>query len=297
MPDILDSFPQASFAGVAFPYTKIGIHGALNYHLHTYLHRPGGEIESLGRKPYEFTFHCEFHTSMRAWTRAYPELLATLIDLFESEVTANLVVPNVGTVRAKAIKWPRNLSAKIRSGESVEFVFLEDSQNQLVTTSVPAFSMAAVPIQAAVLSDVVSARGLDPGLLDALLNAVAELTAARDQAELMGALVAQQAERVMSACAILESLALFNDPMNWPVLDALRDVWASAYAVDLDALQHSLPLDSYFVPRTMTVSEVSIAVYNDTSHALELLQLNAFDDALAIPPGAIVKHYAVLGSA
>ena len=45
----------------------------------------------------------------------------------------------------------------------------------------------------------------------------------------------------------------------------------------------------------MTVSEVSIAVYGDTTHALELLQLNAFNDALAIPPGAIVEHYAALG--
>jgi prophage DNA circulation protein len=295
MADILDAFPHASFAGVAFPYTKIAIHGGLNYHLHTYLHRPGGEIESLGRKPYEFTFHCEFHATMRAWAQAYPELLATLINLFESEITAGLVVPNVGTVQAKAIKWPRNLSARIRSGESVELVFLEDSQNQLVA-AVTAFSMAAVPIQAAVLSNVVTQQGLDPSLLDDLLNAVAALTAIRDQVELMGAMVEQKADQVMNACAALESLAMFNDPMNWPILDALRDVWASANTVSADALARSLPLDSYFVPRTMTVSEVSIAVYGDTTHALEILQLNAFDDALAIPPGAIVEHYAVLGS-
>lgn len=296
MPDILDALSKASFAGVAFPYTKIGIHGGLNYHLHTYLHRPGGEIESLGRKPYEFTFTCEFHSTMRIWAHAYPELLAQLVNLFETEVTASLVVPNVGTVQAKAIKWPRSLSTKIRSGESVEFVFLEDSQTQLVT-SVQAFSMAAVPIQAAVLSAAVSAQGLDPSLLDDLMNAVAALTAIQDQAELMGAILSQRAEQVMNACAVLESLVLFNDPMNWPVLDALRDVWASANAVDLDALQEALPIDTFFVPRTMTVSEVSIAVYSDTTHAMELLQLNAFDDALAIPPGAIVKHYAVLGSA
>jgi hypothetical protein len=297
MADILDAFPQASFASIAFPYTKVAIHGGLNYHLHTYLHRPGGEIESLGRKPYEFTFHCEFHSTMRAWAHAYPELLATLINLFESEVTADLVVPNVGTVRAKAIKWPRNLSARVRSGESVELVFLEDNQNQLLVTSVVAFSMAAVPIQAAVLSDVVARQGLDPSLLDELLNAVAELTAIRDQVELMGAMLAQKAEQVMNACAALESLAFFDDPMNWPVLDALRDVWASANTVSANALARSLPLDSYFVPRTMTVFEVSIIVYGDTTHALELLQLNAFDDALAIPPGSVVKHYAVLAAA
>jgi prophage DNA circulation protein len=296
VPDILDALPKASFAGVAFPYTKIGIVGGLNYHLHTYLHRPGGEIESLGRKPYEFTFHCEFHSTMRIWANAYPALLATLINLFESEITASLVVPNVGTVQAKAIKWPRNLSTRIRSGESAEFVFLEDSQNQLVVTSLPAFSMAAVPIQAAVLSNAVSTQGLNPSLLDDILSAVTALTALQDQTELMGAMLAQQAEKVMNACATLESLALFNDPMNWPVLDALRDVWASANAVDLDALQESLPIDTFFVPRTMTVSEVSVAIYGDTTHALELLQLNAFDDALAISPGSIVKHYAVLAN-
>jgi hypothetical protein len=295
--EILDILPKASFAGLAFPYTKIGIVGGLDYHLHKYLHRPGGEIESLGRKPYEFTFHSEFHTTMRAWTNAYPALLSKLISTFESEATAPLVVPNIGTVQAKAIKWPRNLSARIRSGESVELVFLEDSQNQLVVSSIASFSMAAVPIQAAVLAGVVGAQGLDPSLLDDILNAVANLTAVLDEAELMGAILAQRADVLMNACAALESLALFNDPMNWPVLDALRDVWASANAVSLDALAQSLPLDAFFVPRTMTVSEVSIAVYGDTTHALELLQLNALNDALAIPPGTIVKHYAALGGA
>ena len=294
MPNILDTFPKASFAGVAFPYTKISIHGGLNHHVHTYLHRPGAEIESLGRKPYEVTFHCEFHTTMRAWTRAYPELLFQLVSLFEREVTDDLTIPNVGTIRAKAIKWSRDLSARIRSGETAEFGFLEDSQNLFLATSVVALSMAAVPIQAAVLSDVADQLGLEPGLLDVLLDAIAELTALRDQAELMGALIAMKAEGVMSACARLESLPFFDEPMSWPALDALRDVWASANAVNVDALRRSLPLDSFFVPRTMTVSEVSMAVCGDTTHAVELLQLNAFDDALAIRPGTVVKHYAVL---
>jgi hypothetical protein len=110
----------------------------------------------------------------------------------------------------------------------------------------------------------------------------------------MGAMLAQQADRVMNACATLEALALFNDPMNWPVLDAVHDVWASANAVSLDVLAQSRPMESFFVPRTMTVLEVSIAVYGDTTHALELLQLNAFNDALAIPPGTIVIYYAAL---
>ena len=113
----------------------------------------------------------------------------------------------------------------------------------------------------------------------------------------MGAILAAQADRVMNACATLEALVLFNDPMNWPVLDAVHDVWASANAVSLDALAQSLPLESFFVPRTMTVSEVSIAVYGDTTYALQLLQLNAFDDALAIPPGAIVLYYELVSHA
>jgi prophage DNA circulation protein len=295
MPDLLETLPQASFSGIAFPYTKIAIHGALDYHLHKFLHRPGGQIESLGRKPYEFTFSSVFDANMRAWAQAYPELLTALINVFESEVTAALVVPNVGTVRAKAIKWPRSLSARIRSGESVEFVFLEDSQSQNVA-SLTTFSMGAVPIQAAVLSNAMTAAGLDTSLLSTLLSAVTALTALRDQAELMGAIIAQKCAQVMNACATLESLATFNDPMNWPVLDAIHDVWASANAVNQDALQASLPLESYFVPATMTVSELSIAIYGNTSYALQLLQLNAFDDALAIPAGSIVVYYAVLGS-
>jgi hypothetical protein len=297
MSDILDALPKASFAGIAFPYSKISIVGGLNHHLHTFLHRPGGEIEALGRKPYEFTFHCDFHTTMRAWARAYPDLLSSLVGLFETEVTAELRVPNVGTVRAKAIKWSRDLSARIRSGESAEFTFLEDTQNQRVQTATFGFSMAAVPIQAAVLSNAVAARGLEPGLLDMLLDSLGELLALRDEAELVGAIVAAKAERVMNACAALDALPVFEDPMNWPVLDAVRDVWASANTVSLDALARSLPLDSFFVPRTMTVSEVSVALYRDTSHAVELLQLNAFHDALAIPPGTIVKHYAILARA
>jgi prophage DNA circulation protein len=297
MPDILSTLPKASFSGIAFPFTKISIRGGLRHHVHTYLHQPGGAIEDLGRKPYEVHFACEFHTTMRVWVNAYPELLTSLLDAFELGATASLSIPNVGTIQAKAIQWTHDLSAKILSGESAEFTFLEDSSNQLLAQSAVTFSMAAVPVQAAVLSDVAAQYGVNASLLDDLLGFVSDLQAIHDQVELEAQLIAMKADQIMDACATLESLVNFNDSTNYPVLDALRDVWMSAFTVSLDALQQSLPLDSYFVPRTMTVTEVSLAIYSDTAHAVELLQLNAFADALAIKPGTIVNHYAVLPSA
>ena len=57
-----------------------------------------------------------------------PQRLAELTALFETGATADLVIPNRGVrgMKAKAVKWDTNLTAKIRSGEAVEFSFLED---------------------------------------------------------------------------------------------------------------------------------------------------------------------------
>ena len=100
----------------------------------------------------------------------------------------------------------------------------------------------------------------------------------------------------MLAAADADGVVVHIRSLTKVTAPSMRIAALTARGPAFDRLRNVQVIDSFFVPRTMTVSEVSIAIYDDTTHALELLQLNAFDDALAIPPGTIVEHYAVLAT-
>jgi hypothetical protein len=138
--DVFDNFTRpAAFGDIAFPFIQLSIKGSLDHKVHKYLHRPGGEVEDLARRAYEFRFECQFDSESRAWPDLYPDRLGQLVALCESGQTFALYVPNLASeVQAKATDWPRTLHASVRSGERVEFAFVEDSTEQYTTDELTA---------------------------------------------------------------------------------------------------------------------------------------------------------------
>lgn len=121
-----DNFKSASFNGITFPYVDYAVKGSIRHHTHEYPHEPGGVDEPLGRRLYEFSFTCEFDESMHGiFPGLYPNTLTTLFALFEAETVGDLVIPSVGTFSARCTDWDTRKVAKIRSGEKVNFRFLE----------------------------------------------------------------------------------------------------------------------------------------------------------------------------
>lgn len=293
MSDQISLMRRASFAGLEFPWNKISIKGSLRHHVHEYPHQPGGEIEGLGRKLYEFHFSCDFHDTFFGWSNLYPVQLGKLRRVFETEVTSDLFVPNFGTIKAKAISWDQNLVARVRSGETVEFTFLENTQNDFSIGFILGSSTAAMMPAVARLKATAAAQGIESSLFDDLVKAVADLIGLVQGGEIVAAIAASKVATILNICAAIDDLSIFNLASSYPTANLNREVWASANQINVDLLRKQQPLASYFVDHLMSIIEVAQAIFNDTIHAIEILQLNSLDDAMAIPAGTIIQHYAL----
>lgn len=56
-------------------------------------------------------------------------------------------------------------------------------------------------------------------------------------------------------------------------------------------MQKSRPIVTYTTPRRMSITEVSVAIFGDTSHTRDLLVMNSLEDALHIPSLTAIRHY------
>ena len=124
---VFDSYPQASFSGITFPVESSRIKGGIRDHIHEYPHSPGGSPEKLGRMLYEFTVQVHFDARFTNYPGLYPQSLNQLTTLFEAQTTADFRLPQMpASVSCYCRAWTREMTNRIRSGERVELVFMED---------------------------------------------------------------------------------------------------------------------------------------------------------------------------
>lgn len=294
MAQIADAFPKASFGGIEFPYTGIEIVGSLDHHVHKYIHRPGGEVEELGRHLYEVNFTCVFDTGSKKWQGLYPTILSRLIALCEIGKTQNLVIPNRGVkaMRAKATKWATNFTAKIRSGEAVKFSFIEDTSDQFSPYQLLTAASSDLSSLIIVCQNMAVTLALNPNIFAALVNAINAFQFALDQDEMAAFQVISAINAVISICFELDSLAVLTDPVNWALYDAFTDVYSSAIVISLDVTGAGRAVDTTIVPSLMTVTDLSMFLYQgDPSRVTDLLSVNSFSNAFAIPGGFLVNYF------
>ena len=107
----------------------------------------------------------------------------------------------------------------------------------------------------------------------------------------------------------VQTVKFFEDPSNWASLDATKDLWAAAVQLrgETAASYHVAQPGSagqphsgagtavqfgYYIVQaaSMTIGEIATAVYGDTTRAIELLQLNAIEDAFSIPRNTQLRY-------
>lgn len=293
MSEIVRTFPRAAFAGIEFPFVDVSVKGSLRHFVHVYFHAPGGEIENLERNLYEIEFTCDFHDVFQKYPNLYPRSLADLRDTFESGETQSLVIPSIGTIEAKCIDWEQRLTAKILSGERTRFKFLEDQRQAFLTQTSASVSPSALKPLAVVFQQACDDAGIDNDIIDQITGLANDVAAIGDQAELFSSLLDAKLTSLVEACVRLDKTSKdLSKPRNWAVADALHELAGSAQQQQRDIQRTGKPVDTYEVPRLMTVSQASIAIFGTTDKAVELLKMNRIEDAFAIPPGAELKHYA-----
>jgi hypothetical protein len=294
--DIFSTFEKASFGGIEFPYMTLAIKRSLRHHVHEFLHRPGGEVESLGRRAYEFHFTCHFGTTDPNWPDLYPSRLAALVTLFETEETQDLYLPNLGgKVPAKLTECPSTLNASVRSGEAVEFTFVEDSKEKYSVLNLIGIVAGSIPAQFQTVK--IEARKLaDPEVLDLLDLLEAELSKWLSAKELLQNAVryqVAQVDAVFQRCTDLMRAPAIGLPSSISLFLSASALWANLATMKNADLESSKPLSAYLTERDqMSVIDVSIRLFGTPSKSIQLLSMNAFDNPMAIKPGTTVRYLA-----
>lgn len=296
-----DGLPRTKFGDIEFPGELHRVRSVLRHHVFEYPHSPGGAIEKLGRGLWECTVHGNFQATFPAYPDLYPNQMNKLRGYYGLGATLDFRHPTFGTFPAVIVSWDQVKDPKIRSGEKVEIVFLEDQSasfavaQTLVSADYTAIGPSAAQLDselAAVRADLTLSQN-DLNLFDALQASVASVLALRDTAQLYGNLYAAKVEQVVSLCEQLDASINLQDARAWSVVDAMQSVWQQAIRIGQDIQATRVNLLDFTVPFTMPLLQIAVNIYGDASRQSDLLSLNAdrIDDPLNVPAGTDIRYY------
>lgn len=301
----LQKLQRASWQGVdgtkiEFPVRRVSVKGSLRHHIHEYPHAPGGAFENLGRKLYEIRMSCSFMETFKLYPNLWPLNLDTLRNSFERGDVGKLTIPTLGTIDARCVNWDQEMDVKIQSGEMVELEFIED-QSQLFLID---FIVAQVQQDVASATDnfnlqlekanILAGPPQQVSIFSAIRDAANAVLAYFDQLQAVGQLLSAKIEGLLALIQQADDdLDVLQHPENLAVILALRELWLANFEILENLQSKQEPVGHYVVPALMSIGDVSTALYGDATHSIELLQLNAVDDALAIAAGTRIAYYPV----
>jgi prophage DNA circulation protein len=289
---------------IYFPVESSRIEGGIRDHLHKYPHSPGSSPEKLGRESYLFHVTSKFDTSYTTvgYPGLYPTALNNLISAFENQATGAFRLPQMGAeVQCYARKWTREMSNKVRSGETVEFTMVEDQTTSFVAANIvdPAISVAssaaAMNANAAVQSYLSTATTKFTNLFTAMNSAVTQFLAVKDTVGLYDQVINATAAQISNQCEQLDDMLGWQGgqaDVVYQVMEQLHVVWAAALQYQQDQTSQGVVLQQWTVAATTDIATLSASIYNgDTTRASDLLSLNVFPDPMMIPAGFTVEYY------
>jgi len=293
-----NAFAKAAFDGIEFAYIDVAVKGGTRFAVHEFPHSPGAEIEKMGRRPYIVIFTCTFHRIPgseldKQYPELYPTRLRQLRERFEKELTAELVVPTIGTIKATCTSWNQTFNSNSPTGEAVQLEFIEDQDSDKAfddqSTDYGAAKMAEANdslLAAAALADFKKAT--TQSIFQDINDAVTAVQGALALGDAYNQMVVGKINAVINLCNYADGqVEEMQHPENHAVLDALKDLWLNSKQLAMNVAEKRSTLLSYNVPKVLTLSQVA----SNLSVTVEsLLQLNAFDDSLAIPAGTVVIY-------
>lgn len=309
-----DQVQPCSFGGFKFPIDAIDVRGGIRDHVHVFPHADGGAPEKLGRKLYEITLSAIFDEGLGlTYPELYPLTLWQLRMLFERSTTADLVLPNLGTIKAYCRDWPQSWKAGVRSGERAQLTFVEDPQvtalfnhgqvdldsfetmlgdlddfnvrAQQSADRLAAQQQSTVPGGAL---DLTQCSLVDPDLVSQMASVFGEIAALRGSAELALTLLEQKVAALAQYASQIEGTV--TSPFDYELLYVMQDMVAASVAFRDNKVASLGSIKTYVTPRRMTAMEIASAIYGDSSRTMDVLDLNPITDAFNVPPNTAI-HY------
>lgn len=294
-----DKIEPWSYDGIKFPCEKWNVKGGVREHVHEYWKTDGGDPELGGNKLYEIRVVANFQTRFRKYVDLYPNKLDLLIRTFEQGVTKKLVVPTRGTIDAYCVDWDIEGNPRaIRSGEKVNLTFREvrnGSPFSIIELTDP--SPAGLAQASSALTIYANAMELKPNeqsLFDQATALVNSIVAISDTANMYGQLVAAKVGQVTVILDQIDRLPAMQSAAVQPAVEALHDLWNALVKIADDVQGKQKSMQKYVLPMTMSVQQVSQAIYGDATHAEDLMTLNsgnAIRDPYVIAAGTPLLYY------
>jgi prophage DNA circulation protein len=283
---------KASFMNYPFPVTNVTVTGGIRDHIHEYPHADGGAPEKLGRKVYTIKMEALFYTTFKNYPYLWPTTLNYLRTYFERSTTGPLVIPTIGTIQAYCRNWTTTQD-KALSGEKAELEFVEDQGSQALVQSLieqtPTFvEKAGTYNSAMLLAEFNSTK--DQSIFDAVQNAVNGVLAYSDSVQAAGNVISAKLLALADICAQADKTITAQNPMNHPVTEALKDIWATAQSTNGVFFNTQLQTKTFYVASLSSIGQVATTIYGDASRAVDLLDINPIENAFAIPAGTSIKY-------
>lgn len=289
-----DELQRASFGGIEFPVTAVRVRCKYGHFVHRYLRVAGGAIEKLERELYMVEMDAVFDVNVKGYGTLWPDALAALRRMFESGTTDDVVVPTIGAIPAMIPEWEQEAQmGQRRSGETTTLRFLEDQTEKFLQLSVAESSLAGLGDAASRFNAAaLSAPEAERDLFGKIQDAANKVLSIKDQADLYGGLITARVEELTGylreADGQIESL---QNPQNSDLFEAFLELWNAALDIGANLAESERGGQFYVTPQTMSVSDISVAIYGDTSRANDLLLNNAIADPFAVPAGETLIYF------
>lgn len=124
---------------IAFPVKHLSESGGNRLVPRLRPYRDGAKVDDTGGQERKWSFTVEFESSIsepglteiNGDAPLYPDILNRLIESFNNHVTGDLVVPTIGTVRARADTYTRDEDSDIRNYAIYKMNFIEDNEDSV----------------------------------------------------------------------------------------------------------------------------------------------------------------------
>lgn len=304
-----DGLQRAAFGPYEFLVENVTIVGGVRDHVHEYKRVPGGDTEDFARRLYTFEMDAIFLVDHPVYQNAWPDTISFLRSMFESQTHDILVVPTIGSVAATCIDWTIVNSARMRNGErmrmkfrewqqvvdpSDEFLFQHDRDIGAAATALgAALTKYQTPLGPTTPFTIPATPAFSPDIFDAIIGLANEVVGLAQLASVVGSAYVNKLTSLIQACSIMDRVEQgLNDPLAWEIVATLHELGAAAVAAHKDALKLAAPIVAYTVPVEMSVVDVSMALYQDASRGMEIMNLNPIDNPIQIRPGTMLNVYA-----
>lgn len=304
MPTILQQLENASWRGVAFPFTGTRDFGfSQEQAQHRFLLRDEQLIESIGRQNPTFRYQLPLYEGIRqfGWqnlfTVVYPKFLAACLDRSAGE----LIDPVHGQIRAKCMSLAESLSVERQDGVSVvaEFVYAPDedetdanvSNLSTIASTLEGLQASAVQFGAAVnnLTDEQKAQ-IAAWRQDSTRGEISILNAGRAAATTAQQYKSRTQAEIAYATTQMEQTRADLEQAQDPELEKLRrDISRMNLAGNRLAETTVAPVSPHVVVRAANdIGRIAFAVQNGVS-VDQLIEFNGWlVDAQFIPAGTRV---------